>query len=73
MDADKSDLGLSADLHRTDYPEGVGQQSVDSELRRGGRSRISRRSARGHRFFFLFVRPKKYSFLKKYSLAKSIR
>ena len=28
---------------------------------------------RGHRFFFLFVRPKKYSFLEKYSLAKCIR
>ena len=24
-DADKSDLRLSADLHRTDYPEGVRQ------------------------------------------------
>ena len=34
-DADKSDLRLSADLHRTDYPEGVRQSSADSELRRG--------------------------------------
>ena len=32
-DADKSDLCLSADLHRTDYPEGVRQSSADSELR----------------------------------------
>ena len=31
-DADKSDLRLSADLHRTDYPEGVRQSSADSEL-----------------------------------------
>ena len=38
-DADKSDLRLSADLHRTDYPEGVRQSSADSELRRGKRSR----------------------------------
>ena len=28
-------LGLSADLHRTDYPEGVRQSSADSEMWRG--------------------------------------
>ena len=27
-------IGLSADLHRTDYPEGVRQSSADSELRK---------------------------------------
>ena len=41
-DADKSDLRLSADLHRTDYPEGVRQSSADSELRRGCLSRGSK-------------------------------
>ena len=32
-DADISDLCPTADLHRTDYPEGVRQSSADSELR----------------------------------------
>ena len=41
-DADKSDLRLSADLHRTDYPEGVRQSSADSELRLQYRSKRSR-------------------------------
>ena len=42
-EADKSDLRLSADLHRTDYPEGVRQSSADSELRREYRYKRTRR------------------------------
>ena len=46
-DADISDHCLSADLHRTDYPEGVRQSSADSELRGGYRSRRSKRGGVG--------------------------
>ena len=47
-DADKSDLRLSADLQRTDYPEGVRQLSADSVLRRGyNRSRRSKKRGCG--------------------------
>ena len=40
--------GLSADLRGRTNPEGVRQSSADSELKRGYRSRRSKKGGRGH-------------------------